>query len=264
MGLFGGFALPMSGTGGTASPGTTCVFDYTSNGTYTKTTGAQYVEMIVIAGGGGGGNGINGGTSVNGSTVLGGAGGGGGGIGQQTFSAASVNSPLCVIVGSGGAASTTQAGLGGNSTVCNTGVGVCITANGGKGGYGGADLYPTYGAYPSGSFSNGGTPCQGGAGNLADGNDGGQAFYRSSPFTLNALSPTNCSSPYTTRAGGAGGSAQYPSSNGSASSPSTAQSICGIDLTNYGKGGNGGNSRFGGATNGTAGSAGFVRIIEYF
>lgn len=264
MGLFGGFALPTSATGGTASPGTTVVQDYTANGTWSKCPGATYVEFITIGGGGGGGNGLNSSYNINGAVVLGGAGGGGGGIGQGTYRACAIGSSACVIVGTGGAISSGQAGSGTASTVCETGVAILSCANGGKGGYGGVDLYPIYGAYPTGNFSNGGSKCEGGVGNYASGNDGGQAFYDNSPYTLNALPPTNCSNPYTTRAGGAGGSSLYPSDTGSNSSASTTQTVLGISLANYGRGGNGGQSGFGSSTNGTAGQPGFVRIVQYF
>ena len=264
MGLFGGYNLPTGGTGATGYPGTTAIQDFTTNSTWSKCPGAVYVKVISIGGGGGGGNGLNAPSTITGAVVLGGAGGGGGGISEQTFAACAIGATASVIIGAGGGISINQAGSGGASRWCTT-AGCDVCAAGGKGGYGGRDLYPTYGAFPSGSFSNGGTPCEGGAGSYADGNDGGQAFYRSSPFTLDALPASNCSSPYTTRAGGAGGSFQYPSTAGSNSAASTAQTVCGIELTTYGKGGNGGQSRFtSGATNGTAGQAGFVRVIQYF
>jgi len=146
MGLFGGYNLPTGGTGATGYPGTTAIQDFTTNSTWSKCPGAVYVKVISIGGGGGGGNGLNAPSTITGAVVLGGAGGGGGGISEQTFAACAIGATASVIIGAGGGISINQAGSGGASRWCTT-AGCDVCAAGGKGGYGGRDLYPTYGAF---------------------------------------------------------------------------------------------------------------------
>jgi len=72
---------------------------FTSNGTYTPTSGMKYC-IVEVQGGGGGGAGS---PSTSSSEVGAGGGGGGGGYGKNVFSAATIGSSQAVTVGSGGA-----------------------------------------------------------------------------------------------------------------------------------------------------------------
>jgi len=86
---------------------------FTADGTWTKPTNANVVEVVVIGGGGGGASGAKG-ASFN---RRGGAGGGGGGFSRHLFNAATLSSSEAVTVGaggSGGAASTGNNNSGGN------------------------------------------------------------------------------------------------------------------------------------------------------
>jgi hypothetical protein len=261
MGLFGGFSILNPATGGTGSPGQVIINDYTSTGTWACCPGVQLVEVITIGGGGGGGNGVNFNCNVQGYLVLGGAGGGGGGISQTRVRSCTVGPTACVVVGAGNPANGNPGQGYAGASCFYDGLGFSVCAGGGQDGGRGA-CATIYGVFPSPQLvTNGGV---GGAGTVSAGNDGGAAFYRCNPFTVNGLNGEGKSGS-NTRGGGGGGSAVTLYCNGAAGSPSTAESYCGISLTDYGQGGNGGNSTAcGTAQNGGSGNGGFVRVIQYY
>lgn len=87
-------------------------FITTAGGTWTKPTGALWVEVIVIGGGGGGGGG-----AVQATTAerIGGAGGGGGYVCRAMFPASALPNTVPITVGAGGAGAVgrgTVAGVG--------------------------------------------------------------------------------------------------------------------------------------------------------
>ncbi len=103
---------------------------FTSNGTYTPTSGMVYCIAKVYGGGGGGGAGVSG------------AGGGQGALAEGTISAATISTSQTVTIGAAGAAgtSTGNGGTGGTSSL-----GTLLTAAGGTGGYGNAATGGTVG-----------------------------------------------------------------------------------------------------------------------
>lgn len=118
---------------GTAGGGGTIVDVFTGSATWTKPTGAVYIDVICIGGGGGGGSGRKG-TGTTG----GGTGGGGGALSRMGFSASLIGSTETVTVGAGGpggASRTTndtngQAGTNGGTSSFGT----WLRAGGGRGG----------------------------------------------------------------------------------------------------------------------------------
>lgn len=98
---------------------------FTSNGTWSKPSGATQV-LVKAWGGGGGGGGRSSGT-------VSGGGGGGGSYVEQLFAAGDLGSTETVTVGTAGSGSTGDGSAGGNTTF-----GSHITAYGGGGGKGGA------------------------------------------------------------------------------------------------------------------------------
>lgn len=105
---------------------------FTSNGTYTPTTGMKYCTVEVVGAGGGSGGAAN----TSGSQFSSSGGGGGGGYAKKTFSAATIGSSQVVTVGTGGpggSAGNNNGTAGGTSSL-----GSLISATGGAGGSGGA------------------------------------------------------------------------------------------------------------------------------
>lgn len=109
---------------------------FTSNNTYTPTTGM--VNCIVeIVGGGGGSGGTTGALGQTGTSAA----GGGAGYCRKFYTAANIGANAAVVIGAGGtagAAGNNTGGTGGSSTFTPSGTGVTLTATGGIGGAGGA------------------------------------------------------------------------------------------------------------------------------
>lgn len=107
---------------------------FTSNGTYTPTTGMVYcaVELVGSGGGSGGTTGAAGQSAASG-------GGGGGGFCRKVYTAANIGANASVVIGAAGAAGASGNNAGGNaasSTFTPAGTGVTLTAGGGTGGGG--------------------------------------------------------------------------------------------------------------------------------
>ena len=129
---------------------------FTSDGTYTPTSGMLYCDIECVGGGGAGG----GAAATTGVQYAVGAGGGGGGYSRKTVSAATIGANQSVSIGAAGAGGTGTGGTGGT-----TSVGAIISAAGGVGG--GAGLATASqaavsggagGAGASGDFNTTGTP----------------------------------------------------------------------------------------------------------
>jgi hypothetical protein len=247
------------------------VSEFSSGGTWCCCPGIRYIQVIAVGAGGGGGDGIFLNTTTCGDAVHGAAGGGGGGVSYDTFLATSIGPTGSVVVGTGGSRSSSgQAGNGGHSSFSSCSA--FVRAGGGKGGYAGQDVPSIYEPFPSG-VTNGGSACVGGTGTYSAGNAGGQAYIRNPPagYCQDGIYTSNLTN--TTRGGAGGGSATYPgfgcpALNGAASTAGTCYTVCGVDLSFYGKGGDGGTSRVcafpSGRTNGTVGGNGLVKIVQYF
>ena len=202
---------------------------FTSNGTYTPSTGMLYATVEVIGGGGGGG-----GISSAGAASSAG-GGGAGAYSKGTFSATTIGSSQIVTVGAAGTAGTTSGGGGGSGGTSSFGS-LIASVGGGSGGNGSTGV-------GSNSGGAGGTAGTGGNINIA-----GQHGSVGVSFTATGASGT-------TVFGGSGGSTPYGfGSPVGVSTPNPA--------TGYGAGGGGasGNST---AVAGAAGTAGIVIITEY-
>lgn len=205
---------------------------FTSNGTYTPTSGMVYAQIEVVGGGGGGGGAS---LTSGGGQIATGGGGGGGEYAIGVFDYVAIGASQAVTIGAlgaGGVAGNNAGSNGGNSSV-----GALISANGGSGGGGGP---PTIGNIDGGDGGTGGA-----GGSLRfPGGPGGNGFSVSAGSILN---------------GGAGGISRF-----SMGTRPINSSSAGDNGTGYGGGG-------GGAANGLAasakaggnGTAGVVYITEY-
>lgn len=162
-----------SATGGTISidPNNSNykIHEFTSNGTFTISTGASDVEIFMVGGGGGGAiaNSIN-------SWYVGGGGGGGGQIVQSHAFLTSGN--YTITVGQGGNAGTGGAtpGNGGYTTFVGTStVQGSINVSAGGGGRGGYSIYPS--------------PTAGGSGGPTNYSGGGGAYGTASAGSFNTI-----------------------------------------------------------------------------
>lgn len=142
---------------------------FTTNDTYTPTSGMLYCIIEVVGGGGGGG-----GAATTGATTISGAGGGGGGgYARKVVSAATIGASQSVTVGTGGGGGSAgnNNGTGGNTTS----VGAIVSATGGSGGAGSAAASSAGaaggagGAGSSGSFNISGQPGGNGIGAVSSG-----------------------------------------------------------------------------------------------
>ena len=210
-------------------------------GTYTPTTGMQYVIIEAQAGGASGG-----GAAATGAAELAVAGGGGGGeYIRAFFTAAQIGASKAYVVGAGGAAPAAgnNPGNNGSNTTFNT---TFIVTNGGLAGAGGFAIASATALLSSLGGAGG---C---AGSVATGvlieNNCGQMGETSINYGSNQ------------GASGAGGMAGngFPGGAGLFNAASTSGNNGG-----GGSGGGGGMTNNGAAVSGGAGGIGFIRFIEY-
>lgn len=208
---------------------------FTSNGTWTKPTGAKFVEVICVGAGGGGGSGARA-LGVASGVQGGGGGGGGGAFTKATFLASELGSTESVTVGTGGSGGTgassgsSNGNAGSNGGASSFGTSTYLKAGGGTGG--GA---PTGGGGPTG-----GTAGTGGSGNGHISQDGGAAGVGASSGA-GGTQGTDTATLFSPR-GGAGGACQ---------AAAAASAAGGAFITNYVKAGG-----TAGANNGGAGQTG--------
>ena len=188
---------------------------FTSNGTYTPTSGMVYCIIECVGGGGGGG-----GSSTSSSSQASIGGGGASGVYARKLSdSATVGASQSVTIGAGGAGGTVGGGNG--SAGGTTSLGSICSANGGNGGNGTA-------ATTNFVIANGGSSTATGTGDLVvpsrsgffgigsisgtivAGGIGGPSFYSGSPQSVvgSGDGPGNAAPNY---GGGGGGAATAPS-----------------------------------------------------
>lgn len=156
---------------------------FTSNGTWTKPTGAKFVKVVCIGSGGGGGSGKRGPVANR----SGGSGGGAGGVSIGIFSASDLGATETVVVGAastGGAAQTVNntngnAGTGG----AESSFGTWLKAGGGGAGQGGTGVDLAGGG--SGSSLGTASGVTGGTPTVAANAIGGQASTGSTTSAFN-------------------------------------------------------------------------------
>lgn len=256
-------ATPVAATGGTVSDINgyrTHVF--TSNGTFTITSGG-YVEVLVVAGGGAGGS-----NDLPGTSTASGGGGAGGLIYNQSY--AVTPQAITVTVGSGGLITDTVGqnsifgsliALGGGRGACHT----CSAVSGGSGG-GGSYYYHPFGSGTAGQGHDGGSNTAtnyggsggGGAGSVGQDNmgssgaSGGDGLYYG--YIFGDIFGQNG---YFAGGGGGGGSIAGGGGLGGGATGSNTNGINAIANCGGGGGGSNGSPYIGGA-----GGSGIV-IVRY-
>lgn len=204
---------------------------FTSNGTYTPTSGMVYCEVICVGSGAGGG-----GTTATGAGQYSAGGGGGGGeYAVGVFSATTIGASQSVTVGAGGTGVSGASGNDGNTSS----LGSLISASGGsKGILGPAAATSVAGGGAGGNAGTGGSyRCNGYRGTQGYG-----------IFAAGYLQ------------GGTGGNSQL----GAAGTARINSTNAGVNAANYGAGGGGGVITASTAANaGGNGSDGIVIITEY-
>jgi len=204
---------------------------FTSNGTYTPTTGMDYCIIEVLGGGGGGG----GAAATSAIQFSSGAGGGGGEYERGAFSAATIGASQAVTIGAAGAANSGAAGGNGGTSS----VGAIISAGGG---IGGGTI-----AAAAGGLLNGSAGGSGGSGGslVIGGNTGGYAWFSTASGFL---------------VGGNGANTIYGAGGGAQTTPNTA----GFSASSFGSGGGGASNGLSqAAIAGGSGGAGIVIITEF-
>jgi hypothetical protein len=201
---------------------------FTSNGTYTPTSGmlSAFIEIV----GGGGGGGASG--TTTGSQQLAGGGGGGGEYASGVFSAATIGASQAVTIGAAGAG-----GVGANGSAGgNSSVGALISANGGSGGIamlsGGAVQYAAGGAGGTGgaggSFRTKGQAGGGGvmaAGSVFYSGTGAPGQFSGGAASISSLSGSNAGNASSGRGGGGGGAITGLTSAGATGGAGTAGTV---------------------------------------
>lgn len=200
---------------------------YTANDTWTKPSGLEYIETEVQAGGGGGGG------ANRGSSTSAGGGGGGGGYSRKIISATALGATETVTVGAAGAA----------------GVGSTITS-------GVAGGNSSFGAHATGTGGGGGTTVQN-----SSGAGGAGGVGASGDLNINGSKGGEANSNTTFGAGGQGGGSFFGKGG---TSPASTGAITGDPGVGYGAGGSAGSRVASGSTDGGAGVAGVVVVIEYY
>lgn len=163
-----------------AASGAVCVQTFCATGSWTMPPGTQFVEVYAVAGGGGGSGSGRGGSAGNNGP----AGAGGSGI-LAKFPASLITSPVCVVVGAGGA---------GGQGICTTGY--C------NGSTGGASCFGSYVYVCGGTSSSAMNPIG--------------SYFGGCALPQEALATSG--TPYGNFSGGAGALFQYTVSLGSKNS----------------------------------------------
>lgn len=186
---------------------------FTSNGTYTPTSGMLYADVEICGGGGGGGG--SGATAAG--TASGGSGGAGGGYCRKVFTAAAIGASQTVTIGAAGtagAAGGAGGGAGGNGGT--TTFGALISASGGNGGNASivvgtnavSAVFSAPGVGTGGDINTYGNVGEGGFGfqTVASGGNGGSSYYGAGGPVAGSPSPGNIGYGFGA-GGGAGASA---------------------------------------------------------
>ena len=120
---------------------------FTTNGTWTKPSGALMTYVYCVGGGGGGGSG------GRGASEAGGGGGAGGGVDLQMFMSSALQATASIVIGAGGTGGVARSsdnfgadgGNGGASSMTDNSI-VIARGQGGRGGNGGGDNYASPGS----------------------------------------------------------------------------------------------------------------------